>query len=64
MSSLFTIPGAPPELLARINARRSRIPAGMTMTVGAAEGGDGQGGEQQALQQTAPPAPPATLGAP
>ena len=63
MFSPFTIPGAPPELLARINARRSRIPADMIMTLGAAEGGDGQEGGEQTQQQAAPPAPQ-SLGAP
>ena len=32
MSHPFTLPGAPAELLAKINARRARIPAGMTMS--------------------------------
>lgn len=47
MSSPFTIAGAPPALQAIIDARRARIPAGMTMTAGAPEGGDGADGQQQ-----------------
>ena len=34
MSSPFTIAGAPPALQAIIDARRARIPAGMTLTAG------------------------------
>ena len=34
MPNPFTIPGAPIELMERINARRSRIPAGMMMMAG------------------------------
>ena len=41
MHELFTIPGAPAELMERINARRSRIPVGMVMTTGPAEPGPG-----------------------
>lgn len=39
MTQPFHIPGAPQGLLDAINARRASIPAGMTMTLGAPEGG-------------------------
>ena len=41
-TSAFYIPGAPAELLARINERRSRIPAGMVMQAESTEAGEGE----------------------
>ena len=46
MPNPFTIPGAPPELMQRINARRARIPAGLTMMADDTDpAGDQQGNQ-------------------
>lgn len=41
-TSAFYVPGAPAELLARINERRCRIPAGMVMQAESTETGEGE----------------------
>lgn len=56
----FHIPGAPAELLARINARRNRIPAGLMMSAAAPEGAGTDTAAQQQAAATPPATPPAS----
>ena len=46
MPNPFTIPGAPPELMQRINERRARIPASLTMMADDPDPAGDQQGEQ------------------